>query len=227
MKNTLILPFAKSKSMETAAVRTAVPEKTTNVSIRFDGWEVLDARPPMSDEEFFAFCRQNPDLRIEQDKHGNILIMAPVSFDSGNFESEVLISIGIWNRQTKLGKTFSPSTLFILPSGEKRMPDAAWIAQEKIDQMPPEERKTFAHIAPDFVVEIRSPSDNLAELQAKMSDSWIANGVRLAWLIDPADKNVWIYRADGSVEQVSGFSGKLSGETVLPGFELDLSIFEH
>ena len=212
--------------METATAKTAAPEKTTNIHIRFDGWEVQDARPPMTEAEFIKFCGQNPELRIEQDQDGNILIMPPVSFDSGNYESEMMISLGIWNRQTKLGKTFSPSTLFILPSGEKRMPDAAWIALEKVEKLTAKQRKTFARLVPDFVVEIRSPSDDLPALQKKMTDSWIANGVRLAWLLDPDSKTAWVYRADGSVEEVQGFEGALLGEELLPGFVFDLGVLK-
>lgn len=211
--------------MDTIFAQSGIPEQTTQVTIRFDGWELRDARPPMTDEEFITFCRQNAAFRIEQDQYGNILIMAPVSFDSGNFESEVLGDLVLWNRQTQKGKTFSPSTLFILPNGEKRMPDAAWIEQSRVDQLSSDERKSFAHIVPDFVVEIRSPSDNLDALQTKMTDSWIANDVRLAWLLDPASRTAWIYRPDGSVELVPDFTGKLSGEDVLPGFELDLGMF--
>jgi Uma2 family endonuclease len=197
----------------------------TRMSIRFNGWEVRDTRPPYSDNEFFDLCFQNPDLRIEQDVDGNTIVMAPVSFDSGNFESEFQIDLGIWNRTYKLGKTFSSATLFILPNGEKRMPDAAWITHEKVNAMPPEERKRFAHIAPDFVVEIRSPSDDLGELQTKMRDSWIGNGVQLAWLIDPEQQTAWVYRADGTVETIEDFHQCLSGEEVLPGFELSLLLF--
>jgi Uma2 family endonuclease len=105
------------------------------------------------------------------------------------------------------------------------MPDAAWITHEKVDAMPPAERKQFAHIVPDFVVEIRSPSDDLGELQTKMRDSWIGNGVQLAWLIDPEQQTAWVYRADGTVETIEDFNQCLSGEEVLPGFELSLLRF--
>lgn len=211
--------------MEPAPAAVA-PEEKSFVSIRFDGWEVHDARPPMTEAEFVAFCGQNPELRIEQDKNGNILIMPPVSFESGNFESEFLADLVHWNRETQLGKTFSPSTLFILPSGEKRMPDAAWIASEKVAQLTTRQRKSFARIVPDFVVEIRSPSDDLQNLKNKMADSWIANGVRLAWLFDPESQTAWLYRADGTVQEIKGFDAPLSGESVLPGFAFHPKIFK-
>ncbi|MDX2133807.1 MAG: Uma2 family endonuclease [Saprospiraceae bacterium] len=196
------------------------------MTIVLNGWEVQDTRPPFTDAEFFDFCAQNPNLHIEQDALGNIIIMPPVSLNSGMFESEMQIELGTWNRKTRKGKTFSPSTLFILPNGEKRMPDAAWIALEKINALPEAEREHFAHIVPDFVAEIRSPSDSLTGLQTKMRDSWIANGVRLAWLIDPEAGCAWVYRADGSTDMVEGFDQVLSGEDVLEGFELPLRLFE-
>lgn len=102
----------------------------------------------MTDAEFDEFCLANRDLRIEQDSHGNIIIMPPSSYDSGNNEFEVLIDLGVWNRRTKLGKVFSPSTLFKLPDSSKRMPDAAWISLEKHHQLSAKERKSFAHVVP-------------------------------------------------------------------------------
>ncbi len=196
------------------------------MTIVLNGWEVQDTRPAFTDAEFFDFCAQNPNLHIEQDALGNTIIMPPVSLNSGNYESELLGDLVLWNRRTQLGKTYSPSTLFILPNGEKRMPDAAWIALEKINALPEAEREHFAHIVPDFVAEIRSPSDSLASLQTKMRDSWIANGVRLAWLIDPEAGCAWVYHADGSTDMVEGFDQVLSGEDVLEGFELPLRLFE-
>lgn len=196
------------------------------MTIRINGWVVQDTRPPFTDEAFYDFCAKNPDMQIEQDAAGNIIVMAPVSLDSGNFEGEFLLELGNWNRSTGLGKIYSSSTLFVLPNGEKRMPDAAWITAEKVNALPVQARRQFAHLVPDFVAEIRSPSDVLTDLQAKMRDSWIANGVRLAWLIDPEAGCAWVYRADGSVQTVEGFDGFLSGEDVLAGFALPLKLFK-
>ncbi len=180
----------------------------------------------MTDKEFFTFCQQNPDLKIEQDKHGNIIIMSPVSLDSGNHESEVLTDLNIWNRQNKPGKTYSSSTLFILPDGEKRMPDAAWVANKKINKLSKKERKSFAHIIPDFVIEVSSPSDNIEDLKKKMTEIWMANGVQLAWLIHPKEEISWVYQAGKETEEIKGFDKILSGRDVLPGFNFDLSILK-
>jgi Uma2 family endonuclease len=194
-------------------------------SISFDGWQLRNVRPPMTDVEFEEFCAQNPNLHIEQDKHGNIIIMSPVSYDSGNYESEIGIDLGLWNRKTKLGKTFSPSTLFILPDGEKRMPDAAWVSLEKHRKLSKWQRKKFAHIVPDFIVEVQSPSDVLANLKSKITDVWLVNGVKLAWLIDVEGETVWVFRPGEEVEEVRGLDQVLSGGEVLPGFEFDLNVF--
>ncbi len=163
-------------------------KKRNSLAFSFDDWKVNDMRLPMTEEEFLEFCTLNPNLKIEQDKHGNIIIMSPATYETGNFESEIIADLGLWNRKTKLGKTFSSATMFILPSGEKRMPDAAWVSLEKHNQLSKWQRKQFAHIVPDFVIEVKSPSDSLEDLKKKMNDAWIGNGVQLAWLIDPEMK---------------------------------------
>lgn len=212
--------------MEAAIITPATPKNGT-ISLRFGEWEVRHFQPQkMTDEQFYAFCRENPDMKIEQDKYGNITVMPLVSPESGNLESEVGIEVGLWNRHTKLGRTFSSSVMFTLPDGSKRMPDASWISHEKYNRLSKKERQSFAKIVPDFVIEVRSPSDSLEELKAKMSEAWIANGVRLAWLLDPETQSAWIYRAGGSVEAIHGFDQKLSGADVLPGFEFDLSLLK-
>lgn len=209
-----------------AAVLTP-PPKNGKISLRFGEWEVRHFQPQkMTDEEFYAFCRENPEMKIEQDKYGNVIVMPPVSPESGNLESEVGIDLGLWNRRSKLGRTFSSSTMFTLPDGSKRMPDASWISHEKYNRLTERERQSFAKIVPDFVVEVRSPSDSLEELKTKMTEAWMSNGVRLSWLLDPESQSAWIYRADGSSETVNGFNKRLPGEDVLPGFEFDLGVLK-
>lgn len=178
----------------------------------------------MSEDEFFQFCMQNPELNLERDAQGNILIMAPVKFDGGRQESRAIIALGKWNDETNLGEVFSSQTGFTLPNGAVRSPDASWISNEKLAALPKEEHDRFAHICPDVVIEIRSTSDRLKTLQAKM-DEYIQNGAQLGFLIDPVTQSAAVYRADGSVETVEGFDARLSGEPVLPGFYLDLSRF--
>lgn len=211
--------------MDTANHRYRSLRQPGYTSISFDGWQLRNVRPTMTDEEFEAFCLENPDLHIEQDKHGNIIIMSPVSYDSGNYESEIGVDLGLWNRKTKLGKTFSPSTMFILPDGEKRMADAAWVSLEKHQKLSTWQRKKFAHIVPDFIIEVRSPSDDLKDLKSKITDVWLANGVRLAWLIDVEAETVWVFQPGKEVDERKGLHQVLDGGEVLPGFKFDMGIF--
>lgn len=211
--------------MESAAIHPTVPS-TGNVSIRFNGWEFRHALPRLSDSEFEEICRRNPDLRIELDKNGNLLVMPPVSLGSGNLEIETGADLVMWNRQSDLGMVFSSQTMFSLPDGAKRMADVAWISNEKLRGLPQSEWDTYAHVVPDFVIEVRSPSDALEAQKDKMVEVWIANGVRLAWLLDPETTSAYIYRADGSTDAITGFEQKLSGENVLPGFEFPMSVLK-
>ncbi|MEO7767141.1 MAG: Uma2 family endonuclease [Ferruginibacter sp.] len=180
----------------------------------------------MSDEEFFNFCQQNPDLRMERDHNKQIYIMAPTGFYTGNFNTDIITELNLWNRKSKIGKVFDSSTGFTLPDGAVFSPDASWVSNEKISLLTVEEKNKFAPVCPDFVIELKSPSDNLKKIKNKML-KWIENGARLAWLIDPAGKQVFIYREDGSIAVTQGFANKLSGENVLPGFELDLQLLQY
>jgi Uma2 family endonuclease len=126
----------------------------------------------------------------------------------------------LWNRQTKLGKAFNSSSGFHLPNGANRSPDASWVRQERWNALTREQQKGFAPLCPDFVLELRSESDNMAPLQAKMRE-YMENGARLGWLIDRKNKKVEIYRQGQEVKVLDNPS-TLSGEDVLPGFVLDL-----
>lgn len=172
-------------------------------------------------EQFDRVCEANPDRSFELTAQGVLVIMPPVGVESGNYESELLGDLVIWNRQTRLGKTFSSSTVFTLPNGSKRSPDAAWVELSRWEAVSKEERKKFALLVPDFVIELRSETDRLPPLQAKMVE-YRDNGVRLGWLINPRDRQVEIYRLDCDVE-VLAHPLTLSGEDVLPEFTLDLS----
>ncbi len=179
----------------------------------------------MSDEEFFNFCQQNRDLRLERDHTKQIYIMAPTGFYTGKFNSDIITELNLWNRKFKTGKVFDSSTGFTLPDGAVFSPDAAWVSNEKVSLLSEEDKNKFAPVCPDFIVELKSPSDSLKRLKNKML-KWIENGAGLAWLIDPENKQVFIYRADNSIAIVKGFHNKLSGENILPRFELDLQILQ-
>ena len=181
--------------------------------------------PEMTDDEFFDFCQANKPNRIERTKNREIIIMEPVGGESGYLEGESFGHLYTWNRVYKKGLVFSPSTGFTLPSGAVKSADAAFLRLETWAAVPLSDRKKFAHVCPDFVIEIRSESDNLNELLEKMAE-WIENGARLGWLIDPKEKKAYIFRANGEIEEVNGFDKTLSGENVLEGFELFLKDLE-
>ncbi len=174
----------------------------------------------LTDEMFFDLCRANSQLSLERDKHGNIVVMAPTGSDTGSYNADLTGQIWYWNRKTGAGYVFDSSTGFMLPDGAVRSPDASWIAKERWEHLSQEERSRFAPITPDLVIEVRSESDSLKELQEKMEE-YRKNGTRLGWLIDRANKKAYIYQADGTICIVEGEKSILSGEDVMPGLEVD------
>lgn len=183
----------------------------------------LFPKEEMTDEDLFAFCAANKHLRIERNQNKQIIIMAPVGGETGRKHVKIISAIEQWSSPKKRGEVFDSSTGFRLSDESMRSPDAAWLAAEKWNGLSKEERKRFLPFAPDFVVEVLSPSDVLEPAREKMQQ-WIKNGTRLAWLIAPEQETVFIYRADGTVDKVQGFDKQLSGEDVLPGFEFDLPV---
>lgn len=179
----------------------------------------------MSDEEFFHFCSQNRDLRIERDANRQIYIMAPIGFETGGFNSDINAELNIWNRKEKKGKVFDSSTGFKLPDTSVLSPDASWVSAERVSILTDEDKKAFAPVCPNFVIELKSKSDSIIQLKTKMQN-WMANGCELAWLIIPESQEVFIYRLDKTIENIKGFTSKLSGENILPGFEFDLHILK-
>ncbi len=177
----------------------------------------------LSDEQFYQLCVHNPELNIERDAKGALIFMSPVGGDSGKREASYIIDLGIWNRQTKLGEVFSSSTMFRLPGGGDRAPDAAWVELSRWQALTPDQRRRFPPIAPDFVIELRSRTDDLATLQEKMQE-YLNSGVRLGWLFNPQGQQVEIYR-QGQAKEVLPLPTQLSGEGVLPGFLLQVDVF--
>lgn len=178
----------------------------------------------LSDEQFYQLCVQNPELRIEQSQGGKVTFMAPVGGESGQREMFLGGELYLWNRQNQLGYVFSSSTIFQLPGGGKRSPDAAWVARERWEALSATEQERFPPLAPDFVMELRSRTDALGDLEAKMEE-YRASGVRLGWLINPQDREVVIYRLGESGVERRSMPTVLAGDPVLPGFRLDLSLF--
>jgi len=147
----------------------------------------------VSDQQFYDFCRTNPDLRIERNANGEIVIMPPAFADTGNRNGRVFGQLFIWSETDATGEAFDSSSGFTLPNGATRSPDAAWILSDRWNALQPEQQASFAPIAPDFVVELRSSSDTLVSLKEKMEE-YIANGVRLGLLIDRKNRQVHVYR---------------------------------
>lgn len=172
-------------------------------------------------EQFIELAIANSELNLERAATGELIVMPPTGSETGQKNSDINGQLWLWNRQTKLGKTFDSSTGFHLPNGADRSPDAAWIRQERWDQLSSEQKQTFAPISPDFVLELRSKTDSLESLQKKMQE-YINNGVRLGWLIDRKRQVVEIYRQNQQIEILEQ-PMSLSGEDILPGFILDLT----
>ncbi len=174
----------------------------------------------LTHEHFYELCMANKDVAMERSPEGELIIMPPVGGGSGKKEADYIIDLGNWNRQTGLGVVFSSSTVFKLPVGGDRSPDAAWVSQNRWDALTPEEQERFPPLCPDFVIELRSKSDRLQPLQAKMQE-YLESGLRLGWLINPQDQVIEIYRVGKEVE-VLQMPALLLGEDVLPGFELEV-----
>lgn len=175
---------------------------------------------PMSPDELFDFCQRHRDLRIEMNSEGEILFMPPTGSETGEKNFNLIVRFGIWARLDGTGQGFDSSTGFVLPNGAIRSPDLSWIRLDKWNAIPKAKRKKFAPVCPDFVVEIRSESDQLARLRAKMTE-YIENGASLGWLIDTVEQKIEIYRPNIEVE-ILNKPKQISGEPLLNGFVLNL-----
>lgn len=174
----------------------------------------------LNDDQFYQLCRDNPEIKFERNIRGEITIMPPTGGETGKDNASIIADFVIWNRQTKLGIVFDSSTCFKLPNNSNRSPDVSWIKLERWNQLTPQQREIFPPIAPDFVLELMSPSDSLKDVQNKMQE-YMNGGVKLGWLIDRKNRRVEIYRQGKEVEILDS-PRSLSGEDVLPGFVLDI-----
>lgn len=172
-------------------------------------------------EQFEALSAANRDLKIERTAEGELIVNPPTGGESGQRNFSLTGQLARWcEGDEDLGEGFESSTGFILPNGANRSPDASWISKERWQSLTPQQKKGFVPLCPDFVVELRSESDSLPKLQAKMLE-YINNGARLGWLIDPQNKRVEIYRPNKDIEVLENPT-ELFGEDVLPGFVLNL-----
>jgi Uma2 family endonuclease len=176
--------------------------------------------PRLTDEEFEKFCQQNPDLRIELTSEGEMIIMLPTTPETGSRNFKLTGRLAAWAEKDGTGIGFDSSTVFTLPNGAKRAPDASWMRLDRWHRLSKREKNRFSQICPDFVVELRSRTDRLKTLQAKMEE-YIAQGAQLGWLIDPIRKKVQVYRPGREVE-ILDHPKQISGEPLLEGFILRL-----
>lgn len=173
-----------------------------------------------TEDTFYELCRQNPDLRLERTAKGEVIIMPPTGWETGNINAEINRQLGNWAKQDGTGKIGESSTGYRLPNGANRSPDASWVEKSRLAQVSIEQRKKALPLSPDFAIELRSPSDELDTIKAKM-DEYITNGIRLGWLIDPEERTVYVYRPDTAVQKLENI-GEISADPELLGFVLDL-----
>jgi Uma2 family endonuclease len=190
--------------------------------ITASGAFALDLRPVMdlNDDQFYDLCRANHELRFERTAEGEILIMAPTGGETGRRNARLTYTLMQWSDRDGTGIVFDSSTALKLPDGSTKSPDASWIKRERWDKLTGAQKQKFSPICPDFVIELRSATDSVAELQEKMRE-YIANGAQLGWLIDPQERRAYVYRPNAEVETLDN-AETLAGEPVLAGFVLDL-----
>lgn len=180
----------------------------------------LDLRSaPLSEDQFDELCKNHDELKFEVSSKGQLIIVSPTSPETGWRNAKLICEVGKWSKKAS-GVAFDSSTFFTFPNGAKLSPDVSWMSLSKWETISPAERRQNSHFVPDFVIELLAPSDNVEYVKAKM-DEYIGNGVRLGWLIDPMEKKIHIYRENGETEVLDD-PELVSGENVLPGFELNL-----
>lgn len=183
---------------------------------------VLQVNPflKMTDEQFFDFCQANRDLHIERNSQGELIIMPPTGWETGDKNAEISFQLRLWAKKDGSGKSADSSTGYKMPNGAIMSPDASWVSNSQLEKISAEDRRKFLPLAPKFVIELRSESDSLTKLKEKMQE-YIENGVLLGWLIDVGSKKVYVYRPNSEVEILEKPS-EISGEPLLQGFMLNL-----
>lgn len=175
----------------------------------------------LSDEELFELCARNPELRIERTAGGDLIVMTPAGGATDYRNTEIIAALVAWAKGDGTGVAFGSSGGFLLPDGAMRSPDAAWVPRSRLASLSDEAREKFLPRCPDFVVELRCPSDRITDVQAKMEE-YRDNGARLGWLIDPQERRIHVYRPARPVDELENPS-RISGDPELPGFVLDLA----
>jgi Uma2 family endonuclease len=173
---------------------------------------------PVTDEELMRLSAESRPLRLERDANGELIVMSPTGTGGGRIETRVILELGDWARKDGRGEVFGSNTGVKLPDSSVRAADAAWVSSPRLNALSDAELKGYAAICPEFVIEVRSESDRLSDLQAKM-DQWIVNGAEVAWLIDPIEKAVTIYRLGDRPEHLA-HPTSVQGTGPIAGFEL-------
>ena len=181
----------------------------------------IEPARPMNDEEYYRFCMANPDLRIERTAEGQIVIMPPTGFETGDQNADLTMQLRAWAKRDGRGRAVDSSVEYILPSGAARSPDASWVLRSRLARLTAEQKKKFLRLCPDFVVELRSPSDRLRQVQAKMRE-WMDNGARLGWLIDPTARTVYVYCPGETTERLVD-PRRVEGQPPVDGFVLEMA----
>lgn len=195
-------------------MQIALPDLNTPATL------ILDREHGLTDEAYFAFCAANPDLNVERTRDGEIVIVPPAGGESDYRTVKAIVSLDAWAVKDKRGKSFGPTVQFMLPDGSGLSPDAAWVSNERLAVLSKHELRRFPRVVPEFVIEIMSPSDRLADAQKKMR-LWAANGVELGWLIDGDNERGYVYRGTGEPRVVTN-AESIAGEGPVEGFVLPL-----
>jgi Uma2 family endonuclease len=174
----------------------------------------------VTEDQFKILAVANRDLRLEKTATGELIVMPPTGGETGQRNAQLSAQFVNWNNQKQLGVVFDSSTAFRLPNGADRSPDVSWVKLERWQQLTAEEQDSFPPLCPDFVLELRSPSDRLETLRKKMEE-YLDNGAKLGWLLEPKTRSVEIYRPNQEVE-ILQLPISLSGENILLDFVLDL-----
>lgn len=188
-----------------------------------EGMIVVHTSPvlELDDDQFFQLAQLNRDLRMERTAKGELVIIPPTEWETGDRNSEIGMQLRAWAKKIGGGRVVDSSTGYRMPNSAIRSPDASWVSQKRLEEILPQQRKKYLPLCPDFVVELKSPTDNLADLQEKMQE-WIDNGAQLAWLIEPESKRVYVYRPNANIEILEN-TNSISGEPLLENFVLDLT----
>jgi Uma2 family endonuclease len=192
-----------------------IPESSLPARLAF-------SRRPMNDDEYYEFCMANPDLAFERTAEGEIVIVPPAGGESSYQSGDANRQLANWAVRSRRGKTFDSSAEFILPTGAALSPDAAWVSNRRIMRLSKDQRRKFLPLAPEFIIEVMSPSDRLNDAKKKMEE-WMRGGVELGWLIEADRKTLYIYRAGQPEPEKRTGIKKLKGEGPVAGFELDLT----